>query len=199
MPAASVWLYDATAARGPGDYNYLRRGGEPSRRVSVHYYISKAGVVSQMVEDKDVAWQAGASTWTVDGKRVAPSCNPISVGIELENLNNGRDPYPPAQYTAALELVRYLVSKYNIPRRQVVRHLDIAPKRKTDPAGFPWSALCPRCLAPARRLTPPPAEPAAVPAPAPQPIAASQQLRKFLVDLAYHAQPAPPARSPGRC
>ena len=176
----------ATAARGPGDYNYLRRGGEPSRRVSVHYYISKAGVVSQMVEDKDIAWQAGASTWTVDGKRVAPSCNPISVGIELENLNNGRDPYPPAQYTAALELVRYLVSKYNIPRRQVVRHLDIAPKRKTDPAGFPWERFVSEVFSAGPPPTPPPAEPA-VPAPAPQPIAASQQLRKFLVDLAYRA------------
>ncbi|HNP72487.1 MAG TPA: N-acetylmuramoyl-L-alanine amidase, partial [Kouleothrix sp.] len=128
----------ATAAHGPGDYNYLRRGGEPNRRVSIHYYIDKSGAVAQMVEDKDIAWQAGLSSWKVDGRQIAPSCNPISIGIELENLNTGHDPYPPAQYAAALELARYLVSKYNVPRGQLVRHLDIAPRRKTDPAGFPW-------------------------------------------------------------
>jgi N-acetylmuramoyl-L-alanine amidase len=128
----------STAARGPGDYNYLRRGGSDARPVSIHYYVDKAGNVAQMVDDKDIAWQAGASTWKVDGKFISPSCNAISIGIELENLNTGRDPYPQAQYGATLALVRYLVARYNIPRRQLVRHLDIAPKRKTDPAGFPW-------------------------------------------------------------
>lgn len=176
----------STAARGPGDFKYLQRGGEPNRRVSIHYYIDKAGTISQMVEDKDIAWQAGASSWKVDGKQVSPSCNPISVGIELENLNTGRDPYPPAQYAATVELVRYLVAKYNIPRNQLVRHLDIAPRRKTDPAGFPWERFVAEVFGAGPAPTPPPAQPA-VPAPTPQPIQPSQQLRKLLVDLAYRA------------
>ena len=176
----------STAARGPGDFNYLRRGGSPDRRVSIHYYVDKAGNISQMVDDQNVAWQAGLSTWTVDGKNIAPSCNPISIGIELENLNTGRDPYPPAQYQAALELVRYLVAKYNVPRRQLVRHLDIAPKRKTDPAGFPWERFVAEVYGAGPPPTPPPAEPP-VPAPTPQPLQASAQLRKLLVDLAYRA------------
>jgi N-acetyl-anhydromuramyl-L-alanine amidase AmpD len=176
----------STAARGPGDFNYLRRGGEPKRRVSIHYYISKAGTISQMVEDQQIAWQAGLSTWNVDGKLVSPSCNPVSIGIELENLNTGRDPYPPAQYAASLELVRYLVGKYNIPRKQLVRHLDIAPRRKTDPAGFPWERFVAEVYSAGPPATPPPAEPP-VPAPTPQPLQASAQLRKLLVDLAYRA------------
>jgi N-acetyl-anhydromuramyl-L-alanine amidase AmpD len=176
----------ATAARGPGDYNYLRQGGSNDRPVSIHYYIDKAGNITQMVDDKDIAWQAGASTWKVDGNFIAPSCNPISVGIELENLNTGRDPYPLAQYNAALELVRFLVSKYNIPRNQLVRHLDIAPKRKTDPAGFPWERFVSEVYSAGPAPTPPPAE-APVAAPTPQPIQPSQQLRKLLVDLAYRA------------
>ena len=73
--------------------------------------------------------------WHVDGRLVSPSCNPVSVGIELENLNNGRDPYPDAQYQATVWLTKQLVAKYNIPRSQVVRHLDISPGRKTDPRG----------------------------------------------------------------
>lgn len=174
----------ATAARGPGDYNYLRQGGSNDRPVSIHYYIDKAGTISQMVQDKDIAWQAGASTWTVDGRPVSPSCNPVSVGIELENLNNGRDPYPQAQYDAALELVRYLVSKYKVPRKQLVRHLDIAPKRKTDPAGFPWERFVAQVYGEGAAPTPPPDQPA-VPAPTPEPLLPAAQLRKLLVDLAY--------------
>jgi N-acetyl-anhydromuramyl-L-alanine amidase AmpD len=177
----------STAARGPGDFNYLRQGGSDQRPVSIHYYVDKAGNVSQMVADKDIAWQAGVSAWKVDGRAVN-GCNPISIGIELENLNTGRDPYPQVQYNATLELVRFLVGKYNIPRRQLVRHLDIAPKRKTDPAGFPWERFVAEVYGP----TPAPAAapaPAAQPAPAPkpEPLPAPQQLRKLLVDLAYRA------------
>src|SRR5262245_42187880 len=105
----------STAARGPGDYNYLRQGGSNDRPVSIHCDIDKAGNISQMVADKDIAWQAGISSWKVDG-RVVNGCNPVSIGIELENLNTGRDPYPQARYSAALELVRFLVAKYKVPR-----------------------------------------------------------------------------------
>jgi len=179
----------STAARGPGDFNYLRRGGSPDRPVSVHYYIAKDGTISQMVADTDEAWHAGQSTWKVDGKLVSPSCNPISVGIELENLNNGKDPYPEAQYQAVLWLTKQLVTKYNIPRSQVVRHLDIAPQRKTDPRGFPWERFMAELFAP--DSAPPAPQPAPslppAPQPPPQPLPASQQLRKLLVDLAYRA------------
>lgn len=181
----------ATAAHGPGDFNYLRAGGSAQRPVSIHYYIDKAGTISQMVPDNNIAWHAGLSTWPVDGRQISPSCNPISVGIELENFNTGRDPYPPAQYAAALELTRYLVAKYNVPRRQLVRHLDIAPRRKTDPAGFPWERFVsevygqPPAPPPPAPNQPPPPPPADFPPP--QPLPAPLQLRKLLVDLAYRA------------
>lgn len=127
----------ATAGRAPGDLNWLRQGGDERRPVSVHYYIGRNGRVVQLVKEEDIAWHAGASVWAVDG-RVMQHCNRFSIGIELENLNTGRDPYPEAQYAAAVELTRALVRRHNVPRGQLVRHLDIAPGRKTDPAGFPW-------------------------------------------------------------
>lgn len=129
----------STAGSYPGDFNWLKQGGGDDP-VSVHYYIQKNGWVCQFVEDKDIAWHAGASTWIVDGKQINYNIglNPMSIGIELENLNTGRDPYPPEQGTSLLHLVRELVKKYTIPRNQLVRHLDIAPGRKTDPAGFDW-------------------------------------------------------------
>lgn len=130
----------ATAGRGPGDLGWLRKGGDERRPVSCHYYIAKSGAISQLVKDEDTAWHAGRSRWTIDG-RMAEQLNSVSIGIELENLNSGRDPYPAAQLAAAVALTRELVRRYDVPRGQLVRHLDISPGRKTDPAGLPWPAF----------------------------------------------------------
>lgn len=128
----------ATAGSYPGDYGWLKRGGDPSSSISCHYYIRKNGEITQFVDETDTAWHCGASVWTIDGvKRV--NANPYAIGIELENANNGKDPYPQAQVDAALWLVRGIVQRHNIPRSQVARHLDISPGRKTDPAAFPWA------------------------------------------------------------
>ena len=130
----------STAGRFPGDYNWLRNGGHPTDKnsaVSVHFYISKQGVISQMVKEGDRAWHAGVSAWQIDGIR-REGLNHWSIGIELENANNGVDPYPKAQFDACIALVKYLASKYSVPRSQVVTHYQISPGRKTDPRGFPW-------------------------------------------------------------
>ncbi len=185
----------ATAGRAPGDYDWLRQGGSSAAPVSIHYYIDKKGTISRMVADKDIAWHAGTSTWVVDGRQIDfnQGCNPVSIGIELENLNDGADPYPQAQYDAALWLTRKLVNDYRIPRSQLVRHLDIAPQRKTDPRGFPWERFVAEVYT---------ADSAAQPAPQPEatqkptvptrPTAGetlppARQLRHLLVDLAYRA------------
>ncbi|MEI7770293.1 MAG: N-acetylmuramoyl-L-alanine amidase [Chloroflexales bacterium] len=163
----------ATAGRNPGDLGWLRVGGDERRPVSVHYYISKAGQITQLVDDADIAWHAGQSRWTVDGREVN-GCNAVSVGIELENLNSGYDPYPPAQYAAALWLCRDLAARHQVPRGQLVRHLDIAPGRKTDPAGFPWERFVAEVYA-------------SSPADTPGLPTTSAQLRARLLDLAYRS------------
>jgi hypothetical protein len=130
----------ATAGRYPGDYGWLRQGGSTTAPVSIHYYIRKNGDISRMVDDADIAWHAGRSTWAIDGQQVpyGIGLNPYSLGIELENMNDGDDLYPQPQYDATVRLVDSLVGIYDIPQSQLVRHLDIAPGRKTDPVGFPW-------------------------------------------------------------
>ncbi len=164
----------ATAGRAPGDFHWLRQGGDERRPISVHYYIDKKGTITQFVDDKHIAWHAGVSSWVVDGERIN-GCNAISVGIELENLNNGRDPYPQAQYDAAVWLTKRLVSEYAIPRNQLVRHLDIAPRRKTDPAGFPWERFTADVYAAATRPDDPP----------PADTIDAEHLRRVLVEFAY--------------
>jgi hypothetical protein len=130
----------ATAGEGPGDLAWLRKGGNPARPVSCHYYIDKAGRISQLVRDEDTAWHAGVSRWTIDG-RLVEGLNTCALGIELENRNDGKDSYPAAQVYSLVRLSRALVSRYGIPRPHFVRHLEISPGRKTDPAGLDWHAV----------------------------------------------------------
>lgn len=134
-PIAALVIH-ATAGRAPGDLTWLRQGGSLTSPVSVHYYIARTGAITQLVADHDTAWHAGASAWR--DLAYQGSLNAASIGIELENRNTGTDPYPVPQYAACVALARHLVATYGIPRHNLVRHLDISPGRKTDPAGFPW-------------------------------------------------------------
>jgi N-acetyl-anhydromuramyl-L-alanine amidase AmpD len=186
-----VVVMHATAGFFPSDFNWLRKGGGKNRQgvdvpVSVHYYIDKKGNVTQMVSEEDTAWHAGKSRWDVDGRPIVDRINAVSVGIELENNNKGNDPYPPAQYSATLALTRELVARYNIPRRQLVRHLDISPGRKTDPAGFPWERFVNEVYNGVPMPPPTPDRPAP-PTPPAEPLQPDQQVRKLLIDLAYRA------------
>lgn len=110
----------------------------PASRVSTHYVISKTGTIYQLVPDALAAWHAGRSLW-----HGQTDINERSIGVELENLNTGRDPYPPLQLASAHWLCQEKIARFNIERADIVRHLDIAmPRgRKTDPAGLPWPAF----------------------------------------------------------
>lgn len=135
----------ATAGEWDGALGWMRN---PASRVSAHYLVGRDGRVARLVEEGRTAWHAGVSQWQglevwsepQPGVRV-PSLNPVSIGIELVNRNDGRDPYPPAQLAAAAALARDIVRRHGIPRDHLVRHLDIAPGRKTDPAGLAWPAF----------------------------------------------------------
>lgn len=110
----------------------------PASKASTHYLISKTGDLYQLVPDDRAAWHAGASQW---GRLDSLAIKRQSIGIELENANDGRDPYPPAQVDALRALVRDLQQRY--PEAQVVTHAQIARPagRKTDPLGLDLALL----------------------------------------------------------
>jgi N-acetyl-anhydromuramyl-L-alanine amidase AmpD len=111
----------------------------PASQVSSHYVVAKDGDVYQMVEEQDRAQHAGASDF--QGRT---SFNTCSIGIEIVNLNNGSDPYPPEQFEAMVDLTLYLVQKYNVQRQWIVTHAEISTAGKTDPRGFPVEQLVTR-------------------------------------------------------
>jgi len=110
----------------------------PNAQVSAHYTIGKDGKIVQHVKDSDRAWHAGQSVWK--GRN---SVNDYGLGIELVNLNDGRDPYPEAQHRANVALCAYLCHQYNIEVDDIMGHVDIClpPGRKSDPRGYDLSRL----------------------------------------------------------
>lgn len=162
----------ATGGVKTGDL-WTLSGRDRRHLVSVHYYVTKLGEIYQLVQDKDVAWHAGVTFWQGES-----DCNRFSIGVEMENLNNGKDPYPQAQIDAVVWLVRNKVQQYKIPRSRLVRHAEIAlpPGRKTDPRGFAWERFVSQVYA---EIQPGPPPPPATPPPA------NLVLKTALIDSAY--------------
>ncbi len=106
---------------------------DPNSHVSAHFVVGKDGTVVQMVPLTKRAWHAGTSR--LDG---VDGVNDYSIGIEMSNLDNGRDPYPLSQYKAVAEIIRRCRKHYYIPDNRIVSHAEIAlpPGRKDDPLGF---------------------------------------------------------------
>jgi hypothetical protein len=148
-------------------------GRDRRHLVSTHYYVTKLGEIYQLVQDKDIAWHAGVSYWQGES-----DCNRFSIGVELENLNDGRDVYPQAQQDAVLWLVRNKVHHYTIPRSRLVRHAEVAlpAGRKNDPRGFPWESFVNQVYADI--------EPGPLPPPSPPPPPA-MILRTALLEAVY--------------
>jgi N-acetylmuramoyl-L-alanine amidase CwlA len=85
--------------------------------------------VTQSVPDKHVAWHCG-------GAAKHPYCrNENSLGVEIcDDVRNGVI-YPSAQTIVnALELVQFLMDKYDIPKANVIRHYDVVANNKKCPA-----------------------------------------------------------------
>jgi len=107
----------------------------PLTEVSSHYLIDRNGRVFQLVDENQRAWHAGESYW---GGHT--DMNSASIGIEL--VNNGKEPFAPAQIKALLALLSDIRSRHKIPRANFLGHADVAPGRKTDPSAlFPWRQL----------------------------------------------------------
>jgi len=118
----------------------------PTAKASAHYCISKDGEITQTVKDSDMAWHAGIfdegmqPEWTkVNSNYYNP--NRYCIGIEFEDNRDKNWRYPDPQRKAGAWLVRLLIDKYTIPRKNILLHKDLNPSRRSDPVGafsFEW-------------------------------------------------------------
>lgn len=117
----------------------LARLCDPVAKVSSHYLLDEDGTVYALVAEEHRAWHAGVSFW-----RGADNLNDGSIGIEIVNPGHewGYRPFPPAQIESVTALCLDILSRHDIPARNIVGHSDVAPDRKQDPGElFPWEAL----------------------------------------------------------
>jgi N-acetylmuramoyl-L-alanine amidase/Fibronectin type III domain len=88
----------------------------PDRQASAHYVISRAGQVTQMVLEKDVAWHAG--NWDY---------NTRAIGIEHEGYADTPGTYTVTEYKASAQLAASICSRWGVPldRRHVIGHSEV--------------------------------------------------------------------------
>ena len=108
-------------------------------KVSCHYFIKNNGNIIRMVPDIYTAWHAGKSKW-----KKFKSLNKHSIGIEINNPghDHGYKSFSQKQINSLLYLIKDLKKKFNIDKKNILGHSDIAPDRKKDPGEkFPWFFL----------------------------------------------------------
>lgn len=108
-----------------------------NRNASAHYFVGFDGEIWQSVEDKNIAWHCGASSYK---HRECRNANSIGIELCVRKKNTAslgatdKDWYfEDATVEAAAELTRYLMDKYNVPASNVIRHYDVTGKICPNP------------------------------------------------------------------
>ena len=120
---------------------------EAHPKLGIHYMIDRDGTLRASVPEDEVA----NHVFHYSGR---------SIGIELVNDGDGRDPFPKAQLDALVKLLRDIKQRRGITRDSIKRHSDLdhaplscdrAQRRKVDPgAAFPYKAVLDRVFPPRR-------------------------------------------------
>jgi N-acetyl-anhydromuramyl-L-alanine amidase AmpD len=110
-----------------------KRYFEQHESLGIHWIVDRSGTTLPSTPENEVA-------------NHALGFNEISIGIELVNNSDGRDPFPKRQIDALTILVRDIRSRWHIAADHIRRHSDIdkgrrlpcGVARKVDPgAAFP--------------------------------------------------------------
>ena len=108
-----------------GNTNYFKS----YRGASAHYFIDENGIY-QSIEDKNIAWHCGAKKYKHSTCR-----NSNSLGVELCSRKDSKGNFYFMDKTVdnAVELVKMLMTKYNVPIANILRHYDITGKNCPEP------------------------------------------------------------------
>lgn len=137
---ASILAAVIHATAGTNSLSHLIRNADG---VSAHALIDKSGLIRRMVPNSRAAHHVGFSQirmrQRIYGRSTRPNANQITLGVELENKNNGRDPYPDAQIAS---LGWLLVDwAWDVPDLALLKHEDIDTQGKSDPANLSWQRI----------------------------------------------------------
>lgn len=103
---------------------------KPGNRVSSTDILGKNGYIMRCVDPKDTAWHAGTTDW-----------NSKSIGIEIVNRGDNKDPFPEKQLRALAWLVHKYMKDYGIPEKNITDHKAVFPGKIDMRANFPKGKL----------------------------------------------------------
>lgn len=109
-----------------GNCNYFQG---TNRNASAHYFVDE-NEIYQSVLDTDTAWHCGANKYYHSYCR-----NSNSIGVELCSRIDSKGKYYFKDETVnnAIELVKMLMKKYNVPIENILRHYDVTGKICPEP------------------------------------------------------------------
>ena len=125
-----------TAGNGDTAKNNADYYASAKIEASAHYFVDEGNIIYQSVKDTDTAWSVGGTR--VYKHKECRNANSINIELCSRNRNGSGKPasdggwyFKPETVNNALELTRFLMSKYNIPPENVIRHFDV------------WGKICP--------------------------------------------------------
>lgn len=164
---AIIIHYDVAPRDSDSNIERLTRWITTKADRSCHFVVLRDGRVLQTVSLEKMAWHAGKSSYTFDGKTYS-NLNKHAIGIETDNIglltrkgdafydSYGKlwkgavtkvgdkywEPYTHEQIISLDVLVSKLLAYFNLDRDRVLGHNEISPGRKIDPGdAFPWELL----------------------------------------------------------
>ena len=98
-----------------------------NRNASAHYFVDGGEYISKSVPVKSVAWSVGGfySQSGGAGNFYKKCTNANSLSIEMCNCVKS---VPDKVFNQTVELLRFLMDKYNVPPSRVIRHWDVNGK-----------------------------------------------------------------------
>lgn len=122
-----------TANDGDSDESNAKYFKKKNIKASAHYFVDDDSVTCS-VADNYVAWSVGGSRYSnyksTGGAKYYKICtNTNSLNIEMcDTIKNGVYDVSEKTLQNTIELTKYLMSKYNIPISNVIRHFDVTGK-----------------------------------------------------------------------
>jgi N-acetylmuramoyl-L-alanine amidase len=125
-PKLIVLHHTASARNSGGAIASMFRN--KTAQVSAHEVVDSDGTRYHCVDWSKRAWHAGSGSW-----HGQTDTNSLSLGIEIVNLGNGKDPYSNAQLKTVATLIRQMQKKYpSIEPWNIVDHESISTAGKVD-------------------------------------------------------------------
>ena len=138
MTGKPIWV-----AAGTLEENIRQIEAHP--QLGIHYMIDRDGTLRASVPEEELVHHV----FSYSGR---------SIAVELINDGDGTDPFPEAQLTSLVKLLRDIKQRRGITREGIKRHSDLdhawlscdrTQRRKVDPgAAFPFESILSRVFQP---------------------------------------------------